>query len=914
MRQATREKGKSGNGDRRDRSERDALAATRGFTTKFARLPEAVGRFKQHSAEMNVAGGRRAALVMLCALPLLVVLDLLQFGEHFAALLLVRLAAAIALGVILALLGRPSAASKHVALTSGLAATAALLMVVTVHVHDALDPQAAPSPYYVGICLVVVASGLLFTWTLSEALKVFATVYVAYLVPTLVLQLPQDTLAFAVNNTFLLATMAVVIGGQAFNYSLRMRESLATFDMEEANRTFERTNAQLTRLDKFRTEFFANITHELRTPLSLVLSPVEALLESSAGNLTAEQIGSLSLVRHNGMKLMRLINDLLDLAKLDDAMLQLLVCEIDLRVFLESLVADVRPLAESKQLDLSFECSGSDTKAWGDPDRLERVFLNLIANAVKFTPEKGRIRVRLEASGADLHVTVEDSGIGIPADKLETIFERFRQVDSGNTRKFGGTGIGLALARDLTELHGGRIWAESRVREGTTMHVTLPRGRGHFQSNVVERKGLPSALPESRTGGKPARGPIERRREYRLVDIRDAAGGGAASSMPVSVPVSSEGEGGIRKSVLVVEDGRDMQQFLQALLKPHYDVRVEPNGRLGLEAARETNPHLIITDYMMPEMDGMKLTSALKQAPATSHIPVIMLTARGSTEDRVAGRQAGADEYIAKPFSAQELLAVVASLLRTQDKQADRMVEQKLDSLEVIAARLAHEIKNPLNYIVNGAAVARRTLGGVGQAASPDEVAAAGDRARKMLDQVDAGDKRIGHAVELLLKFAHEGANREEQLYDVDQGIQNVVAMAAPSDGSKRDIEFTASGGARILCVPMELHEIVGNLVQNAVDATPDGGRVRVRAVLKDHEVKITVEDNGAGIPREHLEKIFTPFYTTKQPGKGMGMGLTIVHRLVARCGGKLDVSSKVGAGTIFTDTLPAKGSAGSAG
>jgi len=879
-------------------SNKEALAATRGFTTRFARLPEAVGRFEQRAAGNNLAAVRRAVVALLAFLPVIAGLDALLFPGRFLPLLATRAVAAAVVAAVWLQVRRAPDLKKHFALSATVTVTAALVMIVTVHVQDAVDPAQAPSRFYAGICVIAVAAGLLFSWTLGQALRVFGVVYAAYLVPTLVLQVPDDLLAFAVHNAVLLLTLGVATAGQSFNHQLRMRESLALFDIEEANRQFERTNAQLSRLDRFRTEFFANITHELKTPLALVLSPVEAMLARPEA-LDGEQRESLRMAHHNGLKLMRLINDLLDLARLDDAKLRLTPAALDLRQFLDGLVAEVGPLARNKGIALSFESSGTDTQVLADAHRLERVFVNLLANAIKFTGEKGSVRVRLEASGPDLHVTVEDTGIGIPQDKLDLVFERFQQVESGSTRRFGGTGIGLALARELTELHGGRIWAESTLREGTTMHVVLPRGQAISGPAAPAGEKRPALL--------------ENRNDYRLLEIQDAVGP-AQPAGAAPAPAETGKSAGVLRRILLVEDNADMRQFVSSLLKPAFEVSVASDGRKGLEMALQQVPDLVITDYMMPEMDGMKMTALLKRNPSTALVPVVMLTARDASSDRVAGREAGADEYLVKPFSPPELMAVVRGLLATRDKQSEQMVDQKLDSLEVMAARLAHEIKNPLNYVLNGATLAARSLKRLkteAQSEQPLTPAAEAQvkAAEKMVAQVEIGAQKIGNAVELLRRFAREGQSREEQLYDVDEGIRSVVAMAAPSDGTHRDVSFEPSGGARMMCVPQEFHEIVDNLVQNAVDATSDHGRIRVSASLEGGEVRVTVEDDGPGIPQEHLDKIFSPFFTTKQPGKGMGMGLSIVQRLVSRCGGRVAVRSQVGKGTAFTVTLPSRGS-----
>ncbi len=876
--------------------------------------PEALtAGFRNRIADLNIRGTRLAAFLGGLLVPLFSIIDYMVVRKAFESLLIVRIIVSVICFSILFITRYNIARKISTILSATVIVTCGLSINLMIHVHDWIEFDNSPSNYYAGLFLVVVGAAQMCTWKLKESLVIFSIIYATYVIPTIVFQPPASISIYVANNFFLVSTIVIAVVGQYFNYNLQLREFLASSELAGANSELNSANERLKEMDRFKSQFFSNMTHELKTPLTLILAPTEAAMNGELGEFTGEQQEYFRRIFNNGLRLMKLINDLLDLARLEDSKLKLRVEELEMGEFARAVAGNIKPLAERKGIDLVVTVPPSVVQVWADRDRLEQVLVNLLANAVKFTPDNGRIEVKVEESGETVHLSVTDTGIGIPPDKLEEVFNRFSQVDGTTTRKYGGTGIGLALARELTSLHGGRIWAESDGASGTSMRVMLRKGSSHFNQSVLDRRTRSVDVAKGRREGDAGlpqwSARIEERKEYRYLAVDDA-------SERRIVPRRDKPVDETAARVLVVEDSKEMLQFLELQLRSHYKVFLAENGARGWELVRKLNPDLVITDYMMPEMDGRELTELIKKTRETAHIPVVMLTAKAATGDRVAGKEAGADEYLAKPFSTSELLAVVKALLKAREQQADRMTEQRMDSMEVMAARLAHEIHNPLNYIKNGAGLVKTILERLlKQQESSDDPKVKKDMAtvRTLLEQVHVGTERISRTVEKMKEYAREGYEKGTRGYDVDRGIEAVIQVVRPVEGtSHRKVEFTPGGAGEIQCVPQEFHEIVSNLIQNALDATPEeGGVVRVTAAREGGDVVIQVADNGHGMSPETVDKIFSPFFTTKEPGRGMGMGLTIVYRLVKKSGGKIDVHSEVGVGSTFTVRLPCRAAEG---
>ncbi|MCE0762618.1 SpoIIE family protein phosphatase [Pseudonocardia kujensis] len=422
----------------------------------------------------------------------------------------------------------------------------------------------------------------------------------------------------------------------------------------------ERHRAEaLAELDRAKTDFFSNVSHEFRTPLTLIMGPVEEL--RAADGIGPERLRTeLDVIHRNGLRLGRLVNSLLDYSRLQAGRIEARFEPLDLAVFTAELAGAFRSAIEHAGLELVIDCPPLPRPVHVDRDSWEKVVLNLLSNALKFTFEGG-ITVRLrEVDGAAV-LTVTDTGVGIPAAEIPRLFERFHRITGTRARSAEGSGIGLAMVRELAALHGGTVGAESTLDVGTTFTVTVPLGTAHLPAERVAE--AEESDPTSSPTSLPTSSSVEPFVAEALRWLPSEPGEPAAG--PVPVPAVAGGR------VLVADDNADMRDYLHRLLASRYAVEVVADGRAALEAALADPPDLVVSDVMMPELDGMALLNALRVDPRTARVPVVLLSARAGQEAAVEGLAFGADDYLTKPFAARELLARVDGHLRLARARAD---------------------------------------------------------------------------------------------------------------------------------------------------------------------------------------------------------------------------------------------------
>ena len=404
-------------------------------------------------------------------------------------------------------------------------------------------------------------------------------------------------------------------------------------------------------LDGLKSKFFANISHEFRTPLTLIIGPVEQFLAKTRDSSWRQKF---DIVLRNARQLQNLINQLLDFSKLEAGRLTLQARETEIVSLLKKIVASFMSLAERKNISLRFTSSDSMMSCYVDHDKFEKIIVNLLSNAFKYTPDDGRISVAVQKRETNDHVDIciSDSGPGIPLDQQEQIFDRFYQGHDAHSRVQHGTGIGLAFVRELVLLHHGEIHVQSPEGEGATFCLSLPLGTDHLGNEEIIHEKVSEAIFEPN-----------------MPDTTEIA----------PVPVDQRSSSKKNPMVLVVEDNSDVRFYVRDILTPHYFIKEAENGAHGFEIAIKKIPDLIISDVMMPVMDGFELCEKLKTDERTSHIPVILLTARASDESKITGLETGADDYIVKPFNARELSVRVQNLIMQRQRLREKF-SKKFDA------------------------------------------------------------------------------------------------------------------------------------------------------------------------------------------------------------------------------------------
>jgi len=665
-------------------------------------------------------------------------------------------------------------------------------------------------------------------------------------------------------------------------------------ELAEANLSLREANTRLGELDAAKTAFFSNVSHEFRTPLTLILGPVEHALEGSA-SLSGEELAAL---HRNALRLLRLVNNLLDFSRLEAGKLALGFAPVDLSTLTAGIAAAFQSLIEEAGLRLRVDCPPLPEPVYVDAVQWEKVVMNLLSNAFKFTFE-GEISVEQSVHGDHVELSVRDTGTGIPPHELPRIFERFHRIEGARGRSFEGSGIGLSLVHELVRLHAGKVAVESEPGQGTTFKVSLPRGSSHLPAGQ-----LAQASPPAAEAGSALRAGLLEARQW--VRVRGRPASEPAAHASVSADSTQRGR------VLVVDDSADMREYMARLLAPHFDLTLAEDGKLALAAARAHPPDLVLSDVMMPELDGIELVRALRADARTSTIPVILVSARAGEEARLSGLETGADDYLVKPFSAREVVTRVRTHLEMakarraayealERAQAQLIHSAKMASLGELVAGIAHEINNPLSFALSHLTTVEKSLGGVQAALKAELTGPPGEswqRAFDRLREMRAGLFRIRDLVLKLRTFSRldEG---EEKYVSVRESVESVLTIL--QHRLKAGIVVASEVGEpdRILCFASLLNQAVLNLVSNALDAVGEAGTITIRAGARDRWFELSVTDTGTGIPDAVRARVFEPFFTTKPAGEGTGLGLSITDSIAKRHGGRVELFPNPPGGTI---------------
>ena len=694
-------------------------------------------------------------------------------------------------------------------------------------------------------------------------------------------------LAVAVDN----ALSYQVIADLRDHLELRVQERTA--ELEVARGKLEDTVMRLERADRAKSEFFTNVSHELKTPLTLILGPLDDLAGALATGGREEDLDNVDLVRRNALNLLRLVEEILDSARIDEGRMPLSLQDVELVSFSEDLAVSLRPLAERAGVSLRCAASGGPLEVEADRKLLRRAVVNLVVNAINYCQEGDAITLRVGADRRGAVVEVVDTGPGIPQDQQDRIFERFQRVSDASGRIVEGSGIGLSMVKGIAELHRGTLELESEVGRGSVFRVLLPAGS---EVALSSRDGASPPGPTAQ-GDDP-----EAAADGDLV--QDAAA--AAAWIPPLRRAAEEVATGPPAAgrVLLVEDDPEMRGFLTRVLRRHHRVLATRDGQEALERTRSELPDVILSDVMMPRLDGFAMCRALKSDPATRSIPVVLISARHGTEAAIEAFDAGADDFIVKPFAPRELLARVGAQMRIRTLTIGLIRAEKQSTLGIMSAGIAHEVLNPVNAVVGAVPPLRKHFGRLREAGG-----AAGDYeiCDALLDAIERSGHRITEVVNAILTFARRD-DGELQLKEgrLGERIESALAILSYRLDDRTTVHRDYRWDEPTLCYPALLGQAVMNLITNALDAVRERpGSVWVTTDRVGDDLRVCVRDDGPGIPPGVREQIFTPFCTTKPPGSGTGLGLAIAREIVQLHNGSLELRAGGDAGAEFVLTLP---------
>ncbi|MEZ4235440.1 MAG: ATP-binding protein [Myxococcota bacterium] len=658
--------------------------------------------------------------------------------------------------------------------------------------------------------------------------------------------------------------------------------------LQTAMHDLERLYERATEVDRLKTQFFANVSHELRTPLALVLGPLDEL-DRMGDALPPEARRDVEVAARNARLLLDRVNDLLDVAQIEAGEVRLREARTDLARLVRTAASNFDGLARERRIRLEVAAPGP---VWAvvDADRVRRAVLNVLSNAFKFAPKGGRVRVALSADAAQAHLEIGDSGPGIPVGQRDAAFERFRTLGEGPVGRFGSTGLGLPIVRDVVALHGGTVALGDAAEGGLAVRIALPLDRHAPSPAVVAPDPGPEPEPE----------PPLVRSESEHPGLEEER---TASDRPVA---------------LVVEDNRDLRTFIRRVLEPDYQVFTAADGDEGADRASAVRPDVIVSDLMMT-VPGEELVRRVRRDAALDGVPIVLLTARADESLRVELLRSGAQDWLQKPFLPQELRVRVDNLV--QLTRVRRFLQDQLESrstdLEELARQLgvarrlaerssqlkssflravSHELRSPLHAIGLQLAVIERGDAEVRE---------------RMLERLRASLARMRALVESLLQKARLEGHQiafTAVPFDAAALMRTVVdqeAATAEEKGLTLSVDV-AEGVGPLRSDPDLVHLILSNLVRNAVKFTAQGG---VEVGLSEQEGRhcIRVRDTGPGLPEAAREGAVGAFGADLPPQAhqpGLGLGLSLAQDLARALGGEIGIDTG-DEGTTVTVLLP---------
>jgi len=890
---------------------------------------------------------RSLSVIAMTLVPMCSLLDYFAYPALWLQFLYVRLAVS-AFEIVLLIASHYEIGKRHYRILV-LMVPLVPAMSIAWMMYSSGDPA---SPYYAGLTLCLMGLGLLFQWSLVESLVAVAITFVLYLSATVPLLLrpttPEYNFGEFVNNAiFLFSNSVVIVTGSLVHQRIRRNEFISRVSLAQNRKELEHKNLQLVEMDRMKSDFFSNITHELRTPLTLMIAPLQRLQRLSApegGGEGSKFAGELGGIYQNALRLLKLINDLLDLASADAGRLNLVQQRFSLKLFSNRLLQSVGNVAEHGGVAAIEEYESGIDLVEADQEKLEKALINLLFNAVKFTPAGGSVTLRTVLNKHELWFEVRDTGVGISAKNLPFIFDRFWQADSSVTRKHPGTGLGLALVKEMAEKMNGSVEAESVLGKGTTVRMRLPYSKvgdvavleganvsegATEETEVVESEevgltndGVPQA--DLKHGSASAAWIHSVYREAEMVQPKDSPLAADATAAFVSYSESEDQDRSQLPLLLLVDDEPGMLQFMRLELEPHYRIIEADDGQAALEALEVHRPDLIIADYMMPQVDGLTLCRKLRLKEEFRMLPIMLVTARSDEEVRLTALRNGANDVLIKPFSLTEFHTRILNLVQNgklqteierQNKELvqtlrelkaaeeDLVRSEKMASLGILTGGILHEINNPLNFARSALYILDRRMKKM-----PELM---GGEIQEVVADVGEGISRITSIVSDLRTFCHPGTEMASVCLVVEPLQSALRILSGPLKNGNVKVHESVSPELSVYGDRNQLTMLLMNLLKNSVDALSESppeqdqeSQIWISARQDMQEMELKIRDNGPGMPTAELTKIFDPFFTTKAPGEGTGLGLSICYRIVAAHGGTIRAHSEPGTGMEFTIRL----------
>jgi signal transduction histidine kinase len=655
-------------------------------------------------------------------------------------------------------------------------------------------------------------------------------------------------------------------------------------------------------LDRAKTVFFSNVSHELRTPLTLIVGPVEGMLERARPSAVVS-LEELQLVHRNSMRLLKLVNTLLDFSRIEAGRVQAQYEATDLSALTADIASAFGSAMEQAGLEYVIECPPLPEPAYVDREMWEKIVLNLISNAFKFTL-KGRITVRMASLPGHMELIVEDTGLGIPKEQQSKVFERFHRVEGVRGRTHEGTGIGLALVLELAKLHGGSIGLESEVGKGSKFVVSIPKGSAHLAAeNLSSQRMLKST-------GVSASAYVDEALSWLPEAGANASSDHAFAADSVQAPHVPTTTG----RILLADDNADMRAYVRRLLGEAYEIESVSNGMEALAAIKNRPPDLVVTDVMMPELDGFGLLRELRANENTSTIPVILLSAKAGEDARIEGLQAGADDYMVKPFTARELLARVGAHLalgrmRREASERERSIRAELEICVLertaelqLANQELRELSSRLQKMRDDERrrIARELHDSAGQllTALAMNISVVQNETHKLSPEAA---KRIEDNASLLEQLSTEIRTMSHLLHPplldeigLSSALEWYVEGFAKRSGIEASLELPEDMGR----LPGDMEIAIFRAVQECLTNIHrhSGSRSCSVKVSEDkNHFRVEIRDAGKGIPKDKQPSL------TSSSG---GVGLRGMQERIRQLGGTLEIKS-TNAGTVVMVSLP---------